>query len=340
MKPKLDELHLLMQEYLQELFVLRQLSPHTLKAYQGDLGNLLIFSSEDEVELLKASNGHIRHWAARLHSRGHSPRTIARNLSAWRGWYEWLIEKNKRSKLRVWTSNDAFTFEDANFASNPVDDVKAPKRLKSLPKALSVEQALALVNQASLEASQNNDFESTRDLAIIDLLYSSGLRLSELLGIDISQSSDRLNESAGWLDWEAAEVTVLGKGGKRRTVPVGMPAMESLRAWLIRRANLIGTKEGLAMFISGKGLRLSPRTVQDRLRRLAMRAGLPTHVHPHMMRHSFASHVLQSSQDLRAVQEMLGHASISSTQIYTSLDFQHLARAYDQAHPRAKAGKR
>ena len=340
MKPTLDKLHLLMQEYLHALFVLRQLSPHTLKAYQGDLGNLQLFSIEDEIELLKVSNGHIRRWAARLHSQGHSSRTIARNLSAWRGWYEWLIERNKRSKLKANTFIDALDYEGADFVSNPVADVKAPKKVKSLPKALSVEQALALVNQASLEASKNNDFESTRDLAIIDLLYSSGLRLSELLGIDISQSSDRQNESAGWLDWEAAEVTVLGTGGKRRTVPVGLPAMGSLRAWLIMRNELMEAKAELAMFISGKGLRLSPRTVQDRLRHLAIRAGLPTHVHPHMMRHSFASHVLQSSQDLRAVQEMLGHASISSTQIYTSLDFQHLARAYDQAHPRAKAGKR
>ena len=153
------------------------------------------------------------------------------------------------------------------------------------------------------------------------------------------QSKDRLQESAGWLDWDAAEVTVLGKGGKRRSVPVGSPAMKSLQAWRdIRNASECAT-QSIALFISAVGSRLSPRTVQARLRTLAMRAGLPTHVHPHMMRHSFASHVLQSSQDLRAVQEMLGHASIASTQIYTSLDFQHLAQAYDKAHPRAKAGK-
>ena len=171
------------------------------------------------------------------------------------------------------------------------------------------------------------------------LLYSSGLRLSELLGIDILISRDRQRESAGWLDWDAAEVTVLGKGGKRRSIPVGLPAMTALRAW----RNFLETVEpqplSPALFISAKGERLAPRTVQVRLRTLAIRAGLPTHVHPHMLRHSFASHVLQSSHDLRAVQEMLGHANIASTQIYTALDFQHLAQAYDLAHPRAKPSK-
>jgi integrase/recombinase XerC len=155
----------------------------------------------------------------------------------------------------------------------------------------------------------------------------------------VIQSKDRQHESAGWLDWDAAEVTVLGKGGKRRTVPIGSPAMQSLKTWREFRDQAELAEDSIALFISATGARLSPRTVQARLRTLAMRAGLPTHVHPHMMRHSFASHVLQSSQDLRAVQEMLGHASIASTQIYTSLDFQHLAQAYDKAHPRAKAGK-
>ena len=198
---------------------------------------------------------------------------------------------------------------------------------------------MALVNQAVREAQEKNDLETVRDAALIDLLYSSGLRLSELLGIDVLQSKDRQQESAGWLDWDAAEVTVLGKGGKRRSVPVGVPAMSSLKAWRDLRDACPNATQSIALFISANGARLSPRTVQSRLKSLAMRAGLPTHVHPHMMRHSFASHVLQSSQDLRAVQEMLGHASIASTQIYTSLDFQHLAQAYDKAHPRAKVGK-
>ncbi len=335
MSQALTELHPLVQEYLHELHVLRQLSPHTLKAYRMDLGELQIFAADDSVELLRVSNAHVRRWAGRLHSKGKSSRTIARALSAWRGWYDWLTEKDARRDAQAGRAT-------ANLVANPVDDVKAPKRLKSLPKALSVEQALSLVNQAVKEAQEKKDLEAVRDAAIIDLLYSSGLRLSELLGIDVMQSKDRQHESAGWLDWDAAEVTVLGKGGKRRSVPIGGPAMQSLRVWRdIREQTTLEGQPSLsgALFISATGARLSPRTVQARLRTLAMRAGLPTHVHPHMMRHSFASHVLQSSQDLRAVQEMLGHASIASTQIYTSLDFQHLAQAYDKAHPRAKAGK-
>jgi integrase/recombinase XerC len=332
MRLKATELHPLMQEYLHELHVLRQLSSHTLKAYSGDLSDLQNFAAEDLIDLLTVSNGHIRRWAGRLHSKGSSSRSIARALSAWRGWYDWLTEKDARRDARAGKVA-------SNLVANPVDDVKAPKRLKSLPKALSVEQALALVNQALKEAKDKKDLESIRDAAIIDLLYSSGLRLSELLGIDVMQSKERQQESAGWLDWDAAEVTVLGKGGKRRSVPIGAPAMQSLIDWRQMRDEIVFPTKSNALFLAATGKRLSPRTVQARLRALATRAGLPTHVHPHMMRHSFASHVLQSSQDLRAVQEMLGHASIASTQIYTSLDFQHLAQAYDKAHPRAKAGK-
>jgi integrase/recombinase XerC len=322
MKPLSAELHPQVQAYLHELHVLRQLSPHTIKAYQADLSELQQSAQVDGLDLTAVTNGHIRRWAARLHSKGRSPRTIARTLSAWRGWYDWLSQRRDQSTLKA----------------NPVDDVKAPKRARALPKALSVEQALALINQAILEAKANPCLETVRDAAIIELLYSSGLRLSELLGIDAAPSQDRAYESAGWLDWDSAEVTVLGKGGKRRSVPVGTAAMTSLRAWLEIRQQL-QAQASPALFLSGSNTRLSPRTVQARLRSLAIRAGLPTHVHPHMMRHSFASHVLQSSHDLRAVQEMLGHASISSTQIYTALDFQHLAQAYDLAHPRAKAGR-
>jgi integrase/recombinase XerC len=332
MKLQLTDLHPLMQEYLHELHVLRQLSVHTLTAYRLDLSELQQFAQEDSIDLLRVTNGHVRRWAGRLHSQGKSSRSIARALSVWRGWYAWLTEKDARRGARA----DKVA---THLIANPVDDVKAPKRLKSLPKALSVEQALSLVNQAVKEANEKKDLESIRDAAIVDLLYSSGLRLSELLGIDVIQSKDRQQESAGWLDWDAAEVTVLGKGGKRRSVPVGAPAMQSLMAWREIRDARAYSEQSIGLFLSATGKRLSPRTVQARLRTLAIRAGLPTHVHPHMMRHSFASHVLQSSQDLRAVQEMLGHASIASTQIYTALDFQHLAQAYDKAHPRAKAGK-
>jgi len=332
MKKQLTELYPLIQDYLYELHILRQLSPHTLKAYRTDLSELQEFAEEDAIELLKVSNACVRRWAGRLHSKGKSSRTIARALSAWRGWYDWLTEKDA---LKDPHETKLTTY----LMANPVDDVKAPRRLKALPKALSVEQALALVNQALIEARDKKDLESMRDAAIIELLYSSGLRLSELLGIDVMPIKERQQESAGWLDWDASEVNVLGKGGKRRAIPVGAPAMQSLQAWRSLRNITELNSQSAALFISATGLRLSPRTFQARLQNLAKRAGLPTHVHPHMMRHSFASHVLQSSQDLRAVQEMLGHASIGSTQIYTSLDFQHLAQAYDKAHPRAKAGK-
>ena len=214
MKPPLAELHPQVQAYLHELHVLRQLSPHTIKAYQADLSELHQSAQEGGLDLTAVTNGHIRRWAARLHSKGRSPRTIARILSAWRGWYDWLSQKQEQPTLKV----------------NPVDDVKAPKRLRALPKALSVEQALALINQAILEVKANPSLETVRDAAIIELLYSSGLRLSELLGIDVAPSQDRAYESAGWLDWDSAEVTVLGKGGKRRSVPVGTAAMTSLRA--------------------------------------------------------------------------------------------------------------
>jgi integrase/recombinase XerC len=323
MKPPSAELHPQVQAYLHELHVLRQLSPHTIKAYQADLSELQQSAQVDGLDLTAVTNGHVRRWAARLHAKGKSPRTIARTLSAWRGWYDWLSQTQDQPTLNA----------------NPVDDVKAPKRARALPKALSVEQALALINQAIVEAKANPGLETVRDAAIIELLYSSGLRLSELLGIDAAPSQDRAYESAGWLDWDSAEVTVLGKGGKRRSVPVGAAAMTSLRAWIEMRQQLRPAQASPALFLSGSNMRLSPRTVQARLRSLAIRAGLPTHVHPHMLRHSFASHVLQSSHDLRAVQEMLGHASIASTQIYTALDFQHLAQAYDLAHPRAKAGQ-
>ena len=310
------EPHPLIQEYLRELHVLRQLSAHTLKAYQRDLLELEQFAQAEKVDLKKVMNAQIRRWAARLHAQGKSARTIARALSAWRGWYNWMSKK----KLQV----------------NPVDDVKAPKRQKSLPKALSVEQALALIAFAAKEAAPKDAWEALRDLAILELLYSSGLRLSELLGLDLEPSQKRGETSQGWLDWQAAEVNVLGKGNKRRTVPVGGPALEVLKHWRAIREERLKDKVSAALFISSQGSRLSPRTVQARLRSLAIRSGLPTHVHPHMLRHSFASHVLQSSHDLRAVQEMLGNASIASTQIYTSLDFQHLAQVYDKAHPRAK----
>ena len=314
---------LLAQEYLRELHVVRQVSQHTIAAYTKDLDYLLARLDEQKLDLADVTSDQVRSWVVKLHSQGQASRSIARMLSAWRGFYLWLA--NQKGLVN----------------KSPLSDIKAPKRNKPLPKALSVEQAINLVESANKESVQADDFLRARDRAIVELLYSSGLRLSELLGIDLIPIDTKEYSSAGWIDFEAGEVMVLGKGKKRRTVPVGEAALHALKDWLVVRANHALTEKDVvqALFINKQGKRASARTVQQHLAALAVKAGLPTHVHPHMLRHSFASHVLQSSGDLRAVQEMLGHASITSTQIYTALDFQHLAQAYDLAHPRAKNKK-
>ena len=314
---------LLAQEYLRELHVVRQVSQHTIAAYTKDLDYLLARLDEQGLELADVTSDQVRSWVVKLHSQGQASRSIARMLSAWRGFYLWL--GNQKGLVN----------------KSPLSDIKAPKRNKPLPKALSVEQAISLVESANKESIQADVFLRARDRAIVELLYSSGLRLSELLGIDLSPTETKEHSSAGWIDFEAGEVMVLGKGKKRRTVPVGEAALQALKEWLVVRASYASTDKGViqALFINKQGKRASARTIQQHLAALAVKAGLPTHVHPHMLRHSFASHVLQSSGDLRAVQEMLGHASITSTQIYTALDFQHLAQAYDLAHPRAKNKK-
>jgi integrase/recombinase XerC len=314
---------LLAQEYLRELHVVRQVSQHTIAAYTKDLDYLLARLDEQGLELANVTSDQVRSWVVKLHSQGQASRSIARMLSAWRGFYLWLA--NQKGLVN----------------KNPLNDIKAPKRNKPLPKALSVEQAINLVESANKESVQTDVFLRARDRAIVELLYSSGLRLSELLGIDLNPIETKEHSSAGWVDFEAGEVMVLGKGKKRRTVPVGEAALQALKDWLVVRANYALTEKETvqALFINKQGKRVSARTIQQHLAALAVKAGVPTHVHPHMLRHSFASHVLQSSGDLRAVQEMLGHASITSTQIYTALDFQHLAQAYDLAHPRAKNKK-
>jgi integrase/recombinase XerC len=314
---------LLAQEYLRELHVVRQVSQHTVAAYTKDLDYLLARLDEQKLELADVTSDQVRSWVVKLHSQGQASRSIARMLSAWRGFYLWLA--NQKGLVN----------------KSPLSDIKAPKRNKPLPKALSVEQAINLVESANNENVQADVFLRARDRAIVELLYSSGLRLSELLGIDLNPTETKEYSSAGWIDFEAGEVMVLGKGKKRRTVPVGEAALQALKEWLVVRADRASAEKDVvqALFINKQGKRASARTVQQHLAALAVKAGLPTHVHPHMLRHSFASHVLQSSGDLRAVQEMLGHASITSTQIYTALDFQHLAQAYDLAHPRAKNKK-
>jgi integrase/recombinase XerC len=222
--------------------------------------------------------------------------------------------------------------------SNPVDGVRAPKRVKALPKALGVDDAVRLVSSAV----SGDETSATRDAcsrAMFELLYSSGLRVAELTSLDLRHMKTASYESLSWLDLDAGELTVTGKGSKRRSVPIGSGAITALREWLAARPQIVRTEpedDAHALFLSARGHRISSREVQRRIKAHAQSLGIPADVHPHVLRHSFASHLLQSSGDLRAVQEMLGHASIASTQVYTSLDFQRLAQVYDAAHPRAK----
>ena len=286
--------------WLEALEHQRRLSGHTLANYSRALG--VLFRLKEKTALRDVDTRQIRRFVSQLHAAGLSGRSLALTLSAWRGLYKWLARQH-------------------GFAANPVHGVRAPKSPRYLPKALSVEQA-----QQLLESVPSETPEGARDRAMFELLYSSGLRLAELIA---------LNAEDGGLDLKQGEVTVTGKGAKTRTVPVGARARDALRDWLKSRALLAAPQER-ALFVGARGRRIAPGTVQARLRAWAKRQGLGASVHPHMLRHSFASHVLQSSQDLRAVQEMLGHASISTTQVYTHLDFQALAKVYDAAHPRAR----
>jgi integrase/recombinase XerC len=297
--------------YLSQLATQRQLSSHTILAYRRDLAQL--------AELLGHGNwcevqhADIRRITSKLHAQSHSARSIARKLSSWRGFFNWLAQH-------------------ATLAANPVDGVRAPKRAKALPKALSVDDAVHLVS-CDTHPHARPEPADLCNRAMFELLYSSGLRVSELAAIDAVYSKD--DASKGWIDLAAREVIVTGKGNKMRKVPVGSHAAAALAAWLaVRPAPQDGSA---ALFLSTRGTRMSVRVIQLRLKAHALRAGTAVNVHPHVLRHSFASHLLQSSGDLRAVQDMLGHASITSTQVYTALDFQHLAAVYDKAHPRAKA---
>ncbi|MBO9352983.1 tyrosine recombinase XerC [Bordetella petrii] len=304
--------------WLQHLRAHRRYSPHTLDAYRRDLRQLATLAQAVRLPLEQLSHGHIRQFVARLHSQGLGPRSLARTLAAWRGFYQWWAPA-------------------AGLPGNPVAGIRAPKAPRSLPKALSVEQAQALLDHAIGRLA--TDPAGLRDRAMFELLYSSGLRLAELVGLDLRYERTPDYESRSWLNLADAEVVVLGKGGKRRAVPVGQAALKALHQWIDARPQLAAAAapaaDAAALFVGARGRRIAPRVVQLQLAKLAQAAGLPAHVHPHVLRHSFASHVLQSAQDLRAVQELLGHANISTTQIYTRLDFQHLAQAYDQAHPRA-----
>jgi len=319
-----------LQRHLDHLRFQRRLAERTLAMYGDAFKRLETLRTQHKLGWADVRAHHVRGWTARLHAQGLGPRSIAITLAAWRGLYKWLGKEGI-----------------ANL--NPVDGIKPPKAAKPLPKALSVDQAVALASHqpgqeadeagssaAATRQAREAPWLHARDHAMIELLYSSGLRSAELLGLDFVAS----NEARGWVDLQAGEAHVLGKGSKRRIVPVGQAALTALSIWLTMRDRLT-PPDTPALFISRLGRRLTPMQLRNRLKQLAQQAGLPTHVHPHMLRHSFASHLLQSSSDLRAVQELLGHAHISTTQVYTKLDFQHLAKVYDAAHPRAqrKPGK-
>ncbi|KVW96729.1 tyrosine recombinase XerC [Thiobacillus denitrificans] len=296
-------------QYLQHLAAERRLSPHTVTAYQRDLANLSKLTAGKPLAELSVTD--IRGAIVKLRSQSLAAASVARQLSSWRGFY-------------------LFACRRLGYASNPCLGLRPPKAAKALPDILSPDTCTQLLDGRG----EGDDALAARDRAMFELFYSSGLRLSELTGLDL----DDVNLQSG-------EAQVTGKGRKTRIVPVGRHALAALAAWLLQRQPLMSRRDGIpgeardttaALFISQRGARLTPRSVQLRLNRWALQAGLGQHVHPHMLRHAFATHVLQSSGDLRAVQEMLGHASISTTQVYTHLDWQHLAKVYDQAHPRAR----
>jgi integrase/recombinase XerC len=289
----------LLKEYLDFLNFERGLSPLTRENYARDITQLI--SLADTAALNSLQTNHIRRFIASLHSKGLSGKSIARMLSSWRGFFDFLVSRK-------------------SFTNNPVIGLRAPKSPKTLPQALSIEQAVKLVD------IHEDDVLSMRDHAILELFYSSGLRLSEVINLDMDA-----------LDFSEGTVVVTGKGNKTRIVPVGEHAMNAIKKWLNSRAQiLINNSAEKAVFIGLQGRRISARNIQYRIKEWSIKQGINSSVHPHMLRHSFATHVLQSSGDLRAVQEMLGHANISTTQVYTHLDYQHLTKVYDAAHPRAK----
>lgn len=309
--------------YLGHVRFEKRLAARTCALYTQDLERLQAWAQEAGVALPQVLSHHVRSWVVRMHSQGRSPRGIALILSGWRGFYDWLAREGA-------------------VPANPVQGVRAPKAAKPLPKALGVEEAMAL---AEHDGETEDPWLKARDAAMVELLYGCGLRVGELVGLDVVASTQALQNGRGWIDLQAAEVQVQGKGSKRRSVPLGKQALNALQQWLPLRRQLAGmwdepvaeaSSQSLALFVGQRGSRLTAQSVWQRLRKRSLQAGLATPVHPHMLRHSFASHVLQSSGDLRAVQELLGHANITTTQVYTRLDFQHLAKAYDAAHPRAK----
>ena len=306
------------QAYLEHARVHKRLAERTLALYTQDLLRLSGHATEVGLPLLQLGPAHLRRFTAQMHAGGRSARGIALILSGWRGFYAWAARQGL-------------------IDHNPAQGVRAPRAARPLPKALGVDEAVRLAEHAG---PAEDAWTEARDAAMVELLYGCGLRVGELVGLDLAASGDSHRAGRGWVDLQAREAQVFGKGGRRRIVPMGQVAADALARWLDQRARPFGAPGGSrldpqALFVGARGARITPQVVWLQLRRRSQAAGLATPVHPHMLRHSFASHLLQSSGDLRAVQELLGHASITTTQGYTRLDFQHLAQVYDQAHPRA-----
>jgi len=288
-----------LQGYLDWLRNEKRYSELTIENYARDLGHLFDLSADTPLANLKIHQ--IRRFIAQLHGKGLGGRSLARMLSAWRGFFTFLMR-------------------DHGLTDNPCAGLRPPKSPKTLPQALSPDEAARMVNLPE------DTTEAIRDKAMFELFYSSGLRLAELVSLDLKEMQE---------DIRAGEVRVTGKGSKTRIVPLGQYACSALQAWISVRGT-IAKKGEAALFVGVRGSRITSRVVQMRMKQWGIKQGVSSHVHPHLLRHSFATHVLQSSGDLRAVQEMLGHASISTTQVYTHLDFQYLSKIYDAAHPRAK----
>ncbi|MEY2776603.1 MAG: tyrosine recombinase XerC [Pseudomonadota bacterium] len=302
----------LLEAFLRSL-QLRNLSALTLKAYRQDLSTL--FARVDRpVEALLAAD--LQPLVGQFTREGASPRSIRRRLAAWRAFFDWLMLE---APSGISPPN-----------ANPARGLRLPKMSRTLPKTLSVDAACAFV-ALEAPADEKADWTAVQDRALFELAYGCGLRLSEMVELDVGQGQ---RPEGGWLDLEGQTVHVFGKGRKRRILPLGSEALAALRHWLSVRDSLAPTT--MALFLGARGARMSGRAIQRRFQRRSQTAGLGHPVHPHMLRHSFASHLLQSSGDLRAVQELLGHAQIATTQVYTHLDHQHLARVLDLAHPRAK----
>ncbi len=305
----------LAEEYLAHLTFERRLSKLTVINYRRDLTDLAKFAASPNdprraIAIAQLTSNDIRRFLAGVHSKGMTPRAIARMLSGWRGYFKYCLQQNVGQ-------------------INPCEGVRAPKAPKRLPQTLSPDEAIRLVT------FEDETREGIRDRAAFELLYSCGLRIAELVGLNLDS-----------IDFGASEIRVTGKGNKTRIIPVGAPAITAVNRWLVVRNGVdqsvvADAKHAVAanepaLFLGAKGTRITPSVFQKRIKQWALKQGIDVNVHPHMLRHSFASHLLQSSQNLRAVQEMMGHASIASTQVYTHLDFQHLAKVYDSAHPRAK----